>query len=65
MELQDNKQLALQKAISAHEQAAATLIDLAHALGEEKHAELAQRIEQNLKDLHGEAADANPEGPVE
>ena len=64
MELQDNKQIALQKAISAHEQAAAALIDLAHTLGEEKHATLAERIEQNLKELHAEAADSKPEGMV-
>ena len=65
MELQDNKQLALQKAISAHEQAAATLIDLAHTVAEQKHAILAERIEQNLRDLHAEAAEANPEDQVE
>lgn len=64
MELQENKQLALQKAISAHEQAAAALADLAHTLAESKSAALAQRIEQNLKELHEEAAEAEPEGLV-
>jgi hypothetical protein len=55
MEPQDNKQLALQKAISSHEQAAAGLTDLTSILGEERYAAMTARIEQNIAELRTEA----------
>jgi hypothetical protein len=60
MEPQDNKQLALQKAISSHEQAAAGLTDLMGGLPEEKYAAMRARLEQNIADLHAEAAHSDP-----
>jgi hypothetical protein len=60
MEPQDNKRIALQKAISAHEQAGAALSDLTTALSEAKYAVLAERIAQNLADLQAEASTTTP-----
>jgi hypothetical protein len=57
MEPQDNKQLALQKAISSHEQAAAGLADLMGVLlSEEKYTIMLSRLTQNIAELHAEAA---------
>lgn len=56
MEPQDNKQLALQKAISSHEQAAAGLNDLMGSLPDRKYALMLSRIEQNMEDLQAELA---------
>lgn len=55
MEPQDNKQLALQKAISSHEQAAAGLTDLTSVLGEERYDAMTARISQNIAELRAEA----------
>ena len=55
MEPQDNKQLALQKAISAHEQAAAALADLGP-----EYQGLSARIAQNLADLKAQAVITDP-----
>lgn len=56
MEPQDNKQLALLKAISAHNDAAAALTDLMEGLGGETYRTMLGRIEQNIADLkHGMA----------
>lgn len=60
MEPSENKQLALQKAISSHEQAAAALNDLMEGVGEEAYAALLGRIEQNIADLRGIAARSRP-----
>jgi hypothetical protein len=61
MEAQDNKQLALQKAISSHEQAAAGLADLMGALlSEEKYKIMLSRLTQNIEELHAEAARSKP-----
>jgi hypothetical protein len=60
MEPQDNKQLALQKAISSHEQAVAGLADLMHGLADEKYAIMLSRLQQNIADLQAEAADSKP-----
>lgn len=60
MEPQDNKRIALQKAISAHEQAGAALADLATAFDPAKHAVLAERVARNLADLQAEAATTSP-----
>ncbi|HEV7588856.1 MAG TPA: hypothetical protein VGO40_12140 [Longimicrobium sp.] len=51
MEPQDNKKLALQKAVSAHEQAAASLADL---VDDERYAGLIARVQANLDELRGE-----------
>jgi hypothetical protein len=60
MEPQDNKQLALQKAISSHEQAAAGLADLMGSLPEEKYVTMLARIQQNIADLHVATANSRP-----
>jgi hypothetical protein len=61
MEAQDNKQLALQKAISAHEQATAGLADLmGDVLSEEKYKTMLSRLEKNILELQAEAASSKP-----
>jgi hypothetical protein len=64
MEPQENKQLALQKAISSHEQAEAALADLMSGLSEERYAAMLARIRQNIADLQAEAASSRPEDRV-
>jgi hypothetical protein len=64
MEPQDNKQLALQKAISSHEQAAAGLTDLMGGLSDDRYASMLARIEQNLTELHAEVARSRPSDRV-
>ena len=60
MEPQDNKKLALGKAVSAHEQAEAALNDLM-ADGPDPHFEaMSQRIQQNLEELRADAAASDP-----
>ncbi|HVG45342.1 MAG TPA: hypothetical protein VM890_11445 [Longimicrobium sp.] len=53
MEPQDNKKITLQKAISAHEQAAASLADL---VDDARYAGLIARVEANLAELRGESS---------
>lgn len=60
MEAQDNKQLALLKAISSHEQAAAALNDLIDGPREEVFAPLLERVEQNIAELKRMAASSRP-----
>jgi hypothetical protein len=55
MEPQDNTQIALQKAISSHEQAAAALTDLMHIVPEERYRGMLSRIEQNIAELQAAA----------
>ena len=64
MEPQDNKQLALMKAISSHEQAAAALTDLMDGLSGETYTAMLQRIEQNVADLQRMVAVSKPEDLV-
>ena len=64
MEPQDNKQLALMKAISSHEQAAAALTDLMEGLDGKTYAALLGRIEQNIADLQRIVAISKPEDLV-
>jgi hypothetical protein len=52
MEPQDNKKIALQKAISAHEQAEAALADL---VDDARYAGLIARVHANLAELRGES----------
>ena len=60
MEPNDNKQLALQKAISSHEQAAAGLADLMSGLSEDKYTAMLDRIKRNIADLQAEVAGSEP-----
>jgi hypothetical protein len=53
MEPQDNKKIALQKAVSAHEQAAAALADL---VDDARYAGLIARVQANLAELRGESS---------
>jgi hypothetical protein len=64
MEAQDNKQIAVRKAISAHQEAAATLTDLTKDGDDPKYAVMVQRIEQNLADLNLLAAVSDPADKV-
>ena len=60
MEAQDNKQLALQKAISSHQQAAAGLTDLMGELPEEGYRRMLARLEENLLELHAISQSSKP-----
>lgn len=60
MEPQENKQIALQKAVSAHEQAIAALTDLMAGQSDERYSAMLARVEQNLKDLQATAARTDP-----
>jgi hypothetical protein len=60
MEPQDNKKLAIGKAVSAHEQAEAALHDLMKDGAEPKYAAMAERIRQNLEELRAAAAVSDP-----
>ena len=60
MDAQDNKQLALQKAISSHEQAAAALNDLMSGIDKQTYTELLDRIEQNLTALRSKVESSRP-----
>ncbi|MBA4156775.1 MAG: hypothetical protein H0X65_04795 [Gemmatimonadetes bacterium] len=60
MDPQDNKQLALHKAISSHEQAVASLTDLMSGRSEGKYAAMLARIKENLRDLHAETETSSP-----
>lgn len=60
VEPQDNKRLALQKAINSHEQAAAALLDLMTDPAEARYAAMLARIQQNVTELQAEAATTDP-----
>ena len=64
MEPQDNKLVAVRKAISAHEEAVATLNDLAKDRGEPKYTAMMDRIQQNLAELQLESAVSDPADTV-
>jgi cob(I)alamin adenosyltransferase len=64
MEPQDNKRVALQKAISAHEQAAAALTDLMTECSDRKYDAQLERIQQNITELQGDAATTTSEQVV-
>lgn len=65
MEPQENKQLAVKKAINAHEQAAAALNDL---MGGEHdpapYTPMLARVEQNIAELQADSARSHPEDHV-
>lgn len=60
MEPQDNKKLALSKAVSAHEQAEAALNDLMRDGADPRYEAMAVRIRQNLEELRADAATSAP-----
>ena len=60
MEPQDNKKLALGKAVSAHEQAEAALNDLMADGPDPRFEAMAERIRQNLEELRADAAASDP-----
>lgn len=60
MEPQDNKKLALGKAVSAHEQAEAALSDLMKDGPDPRYEAMAQRIRQNLEELRAASATSAP-----
>ena len=64
MEPQDNKQLALRKAISAHKEAEASLADLAPDGSDPAYTQMIQRIQSNLSELQAQAVVAEPEDLV-
>ena len=60
MEPQDNKKLALQKAIASHEQAEAAIGDLLKDGDDPTYSALLQRIQANLADLRMHAQTTSP-----
>jgi hypothetical protein len=60
MEPQDNKKLALGKAVSAHEQAEAALNDLIKDGDDPRYEAMMERIHQNIEELRAEAATSSP-----
>jgi hypothetical protein len=60
MEPHENKQLALQKAISAHDQAGAALSDLMGDLPEETYVAMLERIDRNIADLREQVEISRP-----
>jgi translation initiation factor 2B subunit (eIF-2B alpha/beta/delta family) len=60
MEPQDNKQLAIRKAISAHEQAEAALMDLSKDAESASDSELIARIRANIETLKAQSQNTDP-----
>jgi hypothetical protein len=60
MEPQDNKKLALQKAIASHEQAEAAIADLLKDGDDPTYSALLERIRANLADLRADAQTTSP-----
>jgi hypothetical protein len=60
MEPQDNKKLALQKAISSHEQAEAAIADLLKDGDDPLYAGLLERIRENVAQLRADLAGTGP-----
>ena len=60
MEPQENKQLALRKAINAHADAEAALTDLGQGATETRYAAMLERIRQNARELRSEAEAGDP-----
>lgn len=62
MEPQENKQLALQKALASHEQAEAAVADLMQDNDDPMYSGLLERIRENIAQLR---ADLSGTGPAE
>lgn len=60
MEPQDNKQIALRKAIAAHEQAVAAVTDLMKDTADAPYPEMLQALERNLALLRAQAETTPP-----
>ena len=60
MEPHESKRLDLSKAVSAHEQAEATLVDLMQAAPDPRYERMMERIRQNLAELRSDTATAAP-----
>ncbi len=60
MEPHESKHLDLSKAISAHEQAEATLVDLMQAAPDPRYERMLERVRQNLSDLRVDTATVRP-----
>ncbi|HET7234760.1 MAG TPA: hypothetical protein VFJ16_32400 [Longimicrobium sp.] len=60
MEPQENKALALQKAISSHEQAEAAIADLLKDGDDPTYSALLKRIQANIADLRAHAQVTGP-----
>jgi hypothetical protein len=56
----ENEQLALQKAINAHDQAASAMTDLIGELPQERYVAMLARIEENIAALREQAERAKP-----
>jgi hypothetical protein len=64
MEPQDNKLVAVRKAISAHEEAMATLTDLLDEGDNPRYAGMIERIKQNLSELRLDSVASDPADTV-
>jgi hypothetical protein len=64
MEPHENKQIALQKAINAHEQAGAALTDLMGELPQERFVTMRERIDENIAELRRQMGTSRPEDHV-
>ncbi len=60
MEPHDNMQLGLQKALSAHEQAASSLNDLVGVMSGDRYEAMIARIDLNMKELREDVAASEP-----
>jgi hypothetical protein len=60
MEAQDNKRLALQKAISAHDQAGSALTDLMGELPEQRYVAMMAHIDANIAILKEQVERSRP-----
>ena len=60
MEPQDNKKIALGKAVNAHELAEAALNDLARDGADPRYVPMLERIRRNIEELRVESATSDP-----
>lgn len=60
MEPQDNKKIALGKAVNAHELAEAALNDLMKEATDPRYAAMVERIRRNVDELRAESATSDP-----
>lgn len=60
MEPQENKKLALGKAVHAHEQAEAALNDLMTDVPDPRYTAMVERIQRNIQELRAAASTSSP-----